>query len=48
VHYVAPFVPKFILDKHIPETSYLRNLTVIEKPATEGVKDLRRMLMEMK
>jgi len=44
VHYVAPFVPKFIIDKNIPETSYLKNLTVIEKPATEGVKDLMKML----
>src|SRR5438270_10626478 len=48
VHYVAPFVPKFIIDKSIPGTSHLRNLTVIEKPATEGVKDLMKMLEEMK
>jgi len=48
VHYVAPFAPKFIIDKNIPETGYLRNLTVIEKPATEGVKDLQQMLEKMK
>src|SRR4051794_1694666 len=48
VHYVAPFVPKFIIDKNIPEISYLRNLTVIEKPGTEGVKDLMKVLAEIK
>src|SRR4051794_13347913 len=48
VHYVAPFVPKFIIDKNIPETPFLRHLTVIEKPATEGVKDLMKMLEGMK
>jgi len=48
VHYVAPFVPKFIIDKSIPETGYLRNLTVIEKPATEGVKDLQKILEGLK
>lgn len=48
VHYVAPFVPKFIIDKNIPEISSLKSLTVIEKPATEGVKDLIKMLEEIK
>lgn len=48
VHYVAPFVPKFIIDKNVPETAFLRNLTVIEKPATEGVKDLQTMLEQYK
>jgi NAD-dependent deacetylase len=48
VHYVAPFVPKFIIDKNIPETPFLRNLTVIEKPATAGVKDLIEILEKMK
>lgn len=48
VHYVAPFVPKFIIDKNIPETGYLLNLTVIEKRATEGVKDLAKLLENMR
>ena len=48
VDYVAPFVPKFIIDKNIPKTSYLRNLTAIEKPATEGVKELQTMLEKHK
>ena len=48
VHYVAPFVPKFIIDKSIPESVYLKNLTVIEKPATAGVIDLEMMLEKMR
>ena len=48
VHYVAPFVPKFIIDKSIPESVYLKNLTVIEKPATEGVIDLEMILEKMR
>ena len=48
LHYVPPFVPKFIIDKNIPETGYLRNLSVIEKPATEGVKELEKMLEKLK
>jgi NAD-dependent deacetylase len=48
VHYVTPFVPKFIIDKNIPESAYLKNLTVIEKPATTGVKDLEKMLGKLK
>lgn len=48
LHYVAPMVPKFIIDKSIPETPFTKNLTVIEKPATEGVKDLVLLLEKMK
>jgi NAD-dependent deacetylase len=48
VHYVPPVVPKFIIDKNIPETGYLRSLSIIEKPATEGVKDLQKMLEKLK
>ena len=39
MHYVATEVPKYILDKNIPYTK-IHNLTTIEKPATEGIKDL--------
>jgi len=38
-------VPKFIIDKKIPYTSSLANLTVIEKGAGEGVQELRRLLV---
>ncbi len=42
-----PKIPKFIIDKKIPYTSALQNLTVIEKPANEGVKLLRQKLLNM-
>ena len=38
-------IPKFIVDKKIPYTSAVHNVTAIEKPATEGVKDLRERLL---
>ena len=42
----APYQnPKYIIDKKIPYTASLYNLTVIEKPAGEGVADLIRMLV---
>ncbi len=44
INYVALAVPKFIIDKNIPYTSPMNNLTLIEKPATEGVKELLRLL----
>ena len=37
-------IPKFIVDKKIPSTSSVHNLTAIEKPATEGVKALMELL----
>lgn len=40
VNYVAAGTPKFIIDKKIPYTSPMPNLTLIEKAATEGVKEL--------
>lgn len=40
VNYVAAGTPKFIIDKKIPYTSPMPNLTLIEKTATEGVKEL--------
>lgn len=45
VHYALPHIPKFIIDKRIPYTSDLYNLTAIEKPATEGVKELVEILI---
>lgn len=48
VNFVAAHVPKFIMDKKIPYTSALRNLTSIEKPATEGVKELMELIRKYK
>lgn len=45
----APYpIPKFIVDKKIPYTSSLFNLTTIEKPATEGMPILQEMLLSLK
>ena len=40
-----PKIPKFIIDKAIPYLSPLQNLTLIEKPASEGVKALKEKLL---
>jgi NAD-dependent deacetylase len=44
VNYAAPFLPKFIVDKKIPYLPSMRNLTAIEKPATEGMKEVIPLL----
>lgn len=46
IHYAAPFIPKFIVDKQIPYTSSVHNITAIEKPATEGVKKMAALLIK--
>ncbi|HSU27544.1 MAG TPA: NAD-dependent deacylase [Chitinophagaceae bacterium] len=48
VNYAAADVPKFIVDKKIPYTSYVSNITAIEKPATEGVGELKEVLLKLK
>lgn len=44
LHYAPSFLPKFIIDKKIPAVQKSASLTIIEKPATEGVKELQRIL----
>lgn len=44
LHYAPPFLPKFIIDKKIPGVHHSPNITLIEKPATEGVKELQKIL----
>lgn len=44
INYAPRAIPKFIVDKNIPYAS-LYNLTVIEKPATEGIRELMRLLI---
>lgn len=44
VNYAPWPAPKFIVDKRIPYTSSLYNLTAIEKPATEGMKEIQPQL----
>ena len=44
LQFVPPGAPKYILDKVIPEVRY-NNVIPIEKPATEGIAELLRLLM---
>jgi NAD-dependent deacetylase len=45
LHYAPPFLPKYIIDKKIPVTENYPNLHIIEKPATEGVGELKKLLL---
>jgi NAD-dependent deacetylase len=45
VNYAPWNIPKYIIDKRIPYTSELTNITAIEKPATEGVEELITLLV---
>ncbi|MGE5107268.1 MAG: NAD-dependent deacylase, partial [Sphingobacteriales bacterium] len=44
VNYAQWEIPKFIVDKKVPGTSSVYNITAIEKPATEGVLELIELL----
>ena len=44
VNYAPWSIPKYIIDKKIPYTSSVYNLTVIEQPATTGVQELKALL----
>ncbi len=44
INYAPAYIPKFIIDKNIPYTYSVNNLTAIEKPATQGVEELKRLL----
>jgi NAD-dependent deacetylase len=46
VNYAPWEIPKYIIDKKIPYSSSLYNLTTIEKPATEGVEELVKLLKQ--
>ena len=46
VNYAPWQIPKFIIDRQVPYTS-LYNVTAIEKPATEGIAELEKLLAEM-
>ena len=45
IDFVAPHVPKYIIDKKIPFASAPENFFFIEKPATEGVEELKKILL---
>jgi NAD-dependent deacetylase len=44
MNYATRAIPKFILDKKIPYTSSIYNLTAIEQPASIGIKILQEKL----
>lgn len=44
LQFVAGDVPKYIIDKSVPDIRY-KNIIAIEKPATEGIRDLLQLLM---
>jgi NAD-dependent deacetylase len=44
IHYASPEIPKFIVDKNIPFTKGIKNLHSIQKPATEGIRELNEQL----
>lgn len=44
LYYTPPYLPKYIIDKKIPATEKQANLHCIEMPATEGVRELKRIL----
>jgi NAD-dependent deacetylase len=46
VDYAPWQIPKFIVDKKIPYTSSLYNLTTIEQPASTGTLELKERLLE--
>lgn len=46
IQYVFAGVKKYVIDKVIPPVHYYRNIIPIEKPATEGIKDLKRFLLD--
>ena len=45
VDYVPYHIPKYIIDKKIPYSSAPANFFFIEKPATEGVEGLKKILL---
>jgi NAD-dependent deacetylase len=41
----APFqIPKYIIDRKVPYATSIYDVTAIEKPATEGIRDLMQLL----
>ena len=47
VNYTPPFIPKFVVDKKIPEMQPMRQLTKIEAPASTGIHQLKEALLKL-
>lgn len=48
LHYAPRNIPRFIVDRSVPATPGVSNLTAIEKPATEGIVLLQQRLLELR
>ncbi|MFN4313466.1 MAG: SIR2 family NAD-dependent protein deacylase [Chitinophagaceae bacterium] len=48
LHYVADSVPKFIVDRRLPNVSGIRGLTALEEPSGTGLPRLHQMLLALK
>jgi len=46
IDFASPHIPKFIVDKNIPYTRGIENLYSIQKPATEGIAELKDQLLK--
>jgi len=46
LHYAPTRIPKFIIDKNIPATGSIYNLTAIEATASEGIELLKSKLKD--
>ncbi len=46
IDFALPQIPKFIIDKNIPHTRGIQNLYSIQKPATEGMQELKEQLLK--
>jgi NAD-dependent deacetylase len=44
--FADPAIPKFIVDKNIPFTRGIQNLYNIERPATEGIGELKEQILK--
>ncbi len=46
IDFLPPGIPKYIIDKNPPYIPPHHNFTVIEKPATEGMEEIRQRLLK--
>lgn len=47
VNYARFDIPKFVVDKKVPYISFAQNITAIEKPATEGMREVIPLLKKL-
>ncbi|MGI8951747.1 MAG: SIR2 family NAD-dependent protein deacylase [Chitinophagaceae bacterium] len=47
VNYASRYIPKFIVDKKIPYTTSLQNVTALEMHATQGVQELQKLFKQL-